>query len=796
MDREHQGLTSEEAAARLKEDGDNQLSSAQIRNWTVILLEVLHEPMFLLLLAASSLYFVMGDPKEGLLMVGFVLIIMGVTIVQERRTEKVLENLRQLASPRAVVVRNGVQQRIAGAEVVRDDLLVLSEGDRIPADALVVEAHELAVDESLLTGESGWVPKLESGVPIFAGTLVVRGQGLARVIATGAHTQFGEIGESLSEIRLEASPLRRQIETLTVQLAWVGAALSVVLLCVSVWRTDSWVAGGLTGITLAMAILPQEFPVIMIVFFALGARRLARSGMLTRRLNAIETLGKTTVLCVDKTGTLTENRMTLAALHANGKTQKIDALNGQSLDEHFHSLLEYAILSCEQDPQDPMELALHWFCAEHPEVTDHLHPAWALVREYELSPELMAMTHLWREPGAKQDVVAAKGAPEAIADLCHLQGSDMESLNAAADMLAQQGMRVLGVARARHPVWEPWPNLQHDFDYEFVGLVGLIDPVRLDVPQAIAECHQAGIRVVMVTGDHPVTAQAIAAQVGIAASDVYARVTPQQKLEIIESFKSSGDVVAMTGDGVNDAPALKAAHIGIAMGQRGTDVAREAAALVLMNDSFCTIVASVRSGRLITQNLQQALKYTLTIHMPVIVLSMLPVLLGLPLLLLPVHIAFLELVFNPTCSLVFEAEPASKDLMHRPPVPQDQALIAMSDVFRSLCLGFGLGGLLMILDVWLLAQGMSASDVRALIFTAMVSLNMGLVIHYRRARLMKGFSRISWWIFGLTLLSLGLVIFVPALATLFVFQAPPITTWVAMVFLCLLLFPVYRIIRR
>ena len=635
-DQKLQGLSSAAAVNQLALDGPNQIGASQTRSWLGILREVLREPMFLLLLAAGSLYFVMGDPHEGLMMMGFVIIIMGVTIIQERRTEKALETLRELASPRAVVIRDGVQKRIPGTDVVRGDLLVLSEGDRVAADAIVLQAHDLAIDESLLTGESGWVPKLETGLNVFAGTLVVRGQGLARVETTGVRTRFGQIGESLTEIGLEESPLRHQITKLTVRLAWISLALSVLLAMATVLRSGSWLNGALSGIALAMSLLPQELPVIMIVFFALGARRIAKHGMLTRRLNAIETLGKTTVLCVDKTGTLTENRMELAALHVDGQTQLLSQLNGQSLNEQFHALVEFAILSCEQEPHDPMEQALHSFAKTQPDIVSHLNPAWSLVREYELSPELMAMTHLWRDASGKHDVVAAKGAPEAIADLCHLEGAELENLNAAANQLAAHGMRVLAVARALHPVREPWPALQHDFDYEPVGLLGLVDPVRANVPQAIAECHQAGIRVVMITGDHSVTARAIAAEVGIDSANVYARVTPQQKLEIVEGFKSSGEVVAMTGDGVNDAPALKAAHIGIAMGERGTDVAREAASLVLMNDDFCTIVAAIRSGRLITQNLQQALRYTLAIHMPIIVLSMIPVLIGMPLLLLPV----------------------------------------------------------------------------------------------------------------------------------------------------------------
>lgn len=795
-DQKPQGLTTEAATLQLRIDGQNQLGASQTRTWLAILLDVLHEPMFLLLLAAGSLYFLVGESHEGLMMLGFVVIIMGVTIVQERRTEHVLETLRELASPRALVIRDGQQRRISGTEVVRGDLLLLSEGDRVPADALVLEAHELAVDESLLTGESGWVPKLKVGLSVYAGTLVVRGQGLARVEATGISTRFGQIGASLADIKLEASPLRRQIERLTFKLALIGMILSVLLATVYVWRTDSWLAGALSGITLAMALLPQEFPVIMIVFFALGARRIAQQGVLTRRLNAIETLGKTTILCVDKTGTLTENRMVLAALHVDGQTQLTSALDGQPLAPYFHALVEYAILSCEQDPHDPMEQAIQSFTVGRSEIAAHIHPNWALVREYELSPDLMAMTHLWREEAAGHDVVAAKGAPEAIAALCKLSATDLAALNTSANSLASQGMRVLAVAGARHPVGEAWPDIQHAFDYELVGLLGLVDPVRLSVPAVINECLRAGVRVVMITGDHPVTAQAIALQVGIAASDVYARVTPQQKLEIVEGFKATGEVVAMTGDGVNDAPALKAAHIGIAMGQRGTDVAREAASLVLMHDDFAAIVAAIRAGRLITQNLRQALRYTLTVHMPIIILSMIPVLFGLPLLLLPVHIAFMELVFNPTCSLVFEAEPATQDLMCHPPVPGSSDLMTLREVTHSLLIGTLVGTVLMLFDIWLLNQGQSMNQVRTAVFVALVGGTLGAVFLYRRAHLFKRFSAIGWSTLLLTLVSLGVVVYIPGIATLFAFESIPPLVWLASLLSAFLLVVAYRAIMR
>lgn len=795
MNDQYQGLTTEAAAKQLRIDGANRLSASQTRTWQGILFEVLREPMFILLLVAGGLYFVMGDAHEALILMGFVLVIMGVTIVQERRTERVLESLRELASPRALVVRDGREQRIPGADVVRGDLLILSEGDRVAADAVVIQAHELAVDESLLTGESGWVPKLEVGLPVYAGTLVVRGQGVVRVTTTGAKTRFGQIGESLSEIILEPSPLRRQIEQLTIRLAWIGAGLSVLLALAYGWRSGSWIDGVLSGITLAMALLPQEFPVILIIFFALGARRIAREGVLTRRLNALETLGKTTVLCVDKTGTLTENQMRLGALYAEGEVWQLDSPDQTEIPERFHSLIEFAVLSCEQAPHDPMELAILRIAGSDPQIAEHLHADWALAREYELSPDLMAMTHLWRRGDGEHDVVAAKGAPEAIAALCHLSSEALRALNTAAGQLAAQGMRVLGVARARHPVSQPWPEIQHEFDYEWVGLLGLIDPVRESVPAAIAECRRAGIRVVMITGDHPVTAQAIARLVGIAPNDVHARVTPQEKLAIVQQLKASGGVVAMTGDGVNDAPALKAAHIGIAMGQRGTDVAREAASLVLMQDDFLSIVAAIRSGRLIARNLQQALRYTLTVHVPIILLSLLPVLLGMPMLLLPVHIAFMELVFNPTCSLVFEAEPETSDLMCEPPVPISEALITVRGLLHALLIGGLIGTGLMLFNVWLMADGANIGQMRAAVFTAMVSANLGAIVLYRREPLLARFSVIGWWTLVLAFASLAVVVCVPSMATLFAFEALSPQHWAITVMGAFLLVAAYRIIR-
>ncbi len=799
------GLTQSAAAERLAAEGPNELDTDQRRTLLAIAGEVAREPMFLLLLGAGAIYLAMGDPHEALILLGFVVIIMAVTILQERRTENALEALRDLSSPRALVIRDGAATRIAGRDVVRGDILILTEGDRVPADGVVLEAHELAADESLLTGESEAVDKFPDHSQVFAGALVVRGQGVVRVTAIGSGTELGRIGKSLQGIAVEASPLREEIGRLTRRLAVIGVGLCLALAALYWALRGGWLDAMLAGITLAMGILPQEFPVIMIVFLALGARRIAAQRVLTRRLNAIETLGETTVLCVDKTGTLTENRMAVAALWVGDHLLETHRLAPGGLTEPFHELLEYAVLASEIDPHDPMEIAFHRFAGEYLADTEHLHPEWGLAKEYEISAGLLAMSHLWRNDCGKHDVVATKGAPEAIADLCPLSEDARGRVREQAAAMADQGLRVLGVAKAKHSVREQWPDNQHAFDFEFVGLVGLADPLRAEVPGAVTECRRAGIRVVMITGDHPRTALAIAASAGIdshhalTGSDlagmdartlaerirsvsVFARVAPEQKLAIVEALKANGEVVAMTGDGVNDAPALKSAHIGIAMGKRGTDVAREAASLVLLEDDFTAIVAAIRMGRRIFANLRQAMVYTLAVHVPLVGLSVLPLMFGLPLILAPIHIAFLELVIDPACSIAFEAEKGSSRLMEQPPRSPAEHLVAVPQLALSL-----IQGALVTLVVgayywWLSASGTLAEEARALAFVVLVTANAVLILPSRSPhpgwrKMFTGLSSVGVAVLGATLLGLTVVTTVPGIAAAFAFRSPPVQHW-------------------
>ena len=753
------GLGDQDARAQLQREGPNELPAQTKRNLWTIGFEVAREPMFLMLVAAGTLYLLMGEPADALMLLGFVFMVMAITIIQERRTERALDALRDLSSPRALVIRDGLHQRIAGRDVVRGDLVVLSEGDRVPADGLLRRGINLSTDESLLTGES--VPVRKSATnghlaldqpggddlsSVFSGTLVTAGQGIAEIVATGPRTELGKIGRALDQVESEATLLQKETRHLVRTFAIAGLiGCVVVVLAFAATRGGGaavWKQGLLAGIAMAMATLPEEFPVVLTVFLALGAWRISRRHVLTRRMPAVEMLGAATVLCVDKTGTLTQNQMTLRHLAAHGSDIDLTTLRDELPDE-MHNLLAIAILASSRDPFDPMERALHTAGDRWLRDTEQLHSGWSLEREYPLAPGLLAVSHAWSTESDAGIVVASKGAPEAIADLCHLRAEQAESLSRDVAALASQGLRVLGVARGVTPR-ESLPEEQHGLALEFLGLLGLEDPLRPTVPAAVAECAAAGVRVVMITGDYPATAQSIARQAGLAdcetvisgseldrmsdvelarripGTQIFARVVPEQKLRIVNALKANREVVAMTGDGVNDAPALKAAHIGIAMGNRGTDVARESASLVLLDDDFSSIVAAIGLGRRIFDNIKKAVAFILAVHVPIAGLSMVPVFFAdWPLLLLPVHIVFLELIIDPSCSLIFEAEEPEADVMKRPPRRPGERLFSMRTI--GMAVMQGLSALVVCLGVFLLARADHSEDAaRALTFATLV----------------------------------------------------------------------------
>ncbi len=806
------GLSEQEAAERLEREGRNELPSSRKRSIIAIAFDVAREPMFLLLAACGTIYLVLGDLREALMLLGFVLAVVGLTLYQERKTERALEALRDLSSPRALVIREGKQKRIPGRDVARGDIIVLSEGDRVPADSSVLTCINLSVDESLLTGESVSVRKTacadiknEMARPggedlpfIYSGTLVVKGQGIAVVLATGINTEMGRIGRALQSVELEGTPLQNETRKIVRKLAGIGFFLCALVVIVYGLTKADWLNGFLAGLTLAMALLPEEFPVVLTVFLALGAWRIAQKRVLTRRVPAVETLGSATVLCVDKTGTVTQNRMSVDTLCVRGEAYRVEYGRAPSIPEQFHEVVEFSILASQKDPFDPMEKAFKELGDHFLATTEHLHNDWTLVREYPLSNSLMALSHVWKSPQGGKYVIAAKGSPEAIAELCHFTETQRQGLLKAIEAMANDGLRVLGVARSNVRIAE-LPGEQHAFTFEFLGLVGLADPVRPGVADAVKECCSAGIRVVMITGDYPGTAASIGRQIGLDREgqsitgleldtmddaelrrriknvNIFARVVPEQKLRIVNALKADGEIVAMTGDGVNDAPALKAAHIGIAMGGRGTDVAREASALVLLDDDFASIVQAVRMGRRIFDNLKKAIAYIFAVHVPIAGMSLLPVLFGWPLVLLPIHIVFLELIIDPACSVVFEMEPEEKGIMNRPPRRRDAPLFNARTVGLSLLQGVSVLLILLAVFITTLLRGQGEEDARALTFTTLIIANLGLIFVNRswsRVVLdtLRSPNAALWWVTGGALLFLGLALYVPFLRGLFHFS--------------------------
>ncbi len=807
------GLSETEAGRRLKAEGFNELPRPDHRTVLGIVLEVLREPMLALLLGGGLIYLMLGDLQEALILLIFATMSVAITVIQETRTERVLEALRDLTSPRALVIRDGERKRIAGREVVRGDIIVLAEGDRVPADAVLVQAQDLQADESLLTGESVPVRKITAGnappaqarpggddLPyMYSGSLVIRGGGMAEVIATGPRSEIGKIGQSLHALEAEPPRLRAQISRLVKLAAIGGTIVSVAAVLLYGMLRGGWLDAVLAGITIGMSMLPEEFPVVLTVFMAMGAWRISRARVLTRRAAAIETLGSATVLCTDKTGTLTENRMSIAELHAsNDDIFRPRETSGPVTSTRVMELIRSGVLACAPDPYDPMEKAFHTFARERLSSPESPPGAgWRLVRTYGLHPDLLAMTQVWQPNVDKAEfVVAAKGAPEAIAGLCRLDAAETAAMKQVIDGMAAEGQRVLGVAQATH-AGDSLPDSQRDFRFEFLGLVGLADPLRASVPEAMRECRSAGIRVVMITGDYPATARAIARQAGLESAEVltgneieshddselrrrvqtttvFARIMPEQKLRIVQALKSEGEIVAMTGDGVNDAPSLKAAHIGVAMGGRGTDVAREASSIVLLDDDFGSIVTAIRLGRRIYDNLRKAMGFIFAVHVPIAGLALLPLLLGLPIIFSPIHIAFLEMVIDPVCSLVFEAETEEQDVMRRPPRPPAEPLFSWPLIGWSLLQGtlaFALVAAIFFTGLW---RGMPEDEVRALTFFSLIVAIVSLILLNRSfsSSLLTAFRRpnpMLAWILLTVVGILGLSLFWPFARNLFRF---------------------------
>ena len=819
------GLTAKEADERLVRDGYNELPAQKQRSVFFIITEVFKEPMLLLLVGAGVIYFLLGEKSDAIMLSMFTFFIIGITFYQERKTERALDALRGLSSPRALVMRDGVQRRVAGREVVKDDIMVLREGDRVAADAVILDSANLMVDESMLTGESLSVSKekwdgtadLSDQCPggdnspfAYSGTMIVRGHAVARVLAIGMETQMGKIGKSLQGIKESEPLLKKETAYLVKLFGLIGLGLCAIVVLFYGFFRSGWLEGFLYGLTISMSMLPEEFPVVLLIFLTLGAWRLSKRKVLTRNTAAIEMLGSASILCVDKTGTITLNQMKLDSISVEGELVEVSAYEDKkdALPENCHLLMEYALLASQKDPFDPIEKEIKRMGMFLLSATDHSHDSWSLVKEYPFSGNLLALSHVWGSQERDHYIAAAKGAPEAIADLCHFDEARKEKMVAEMKPLLNRGLRLIAVAAAEAGK-SALPEHQHDFDFKFMGLLGFADPIRPSVPQALKECYNAGIRVCMITGDYPGTAQFIAKKIGlknpenyltgndlknlsakdlkekIKNTNIFARVVPEQKTLIINALRNDGEVIAMTGDGVNDAPALKAANIGIAMGERGTDVARETADLVLLNDDFTSIVQGIRAGRGILDNLKKAIAYIFSVHIPIAGMSFLPVVLNMPIVFFPAHIAFLELIIDPSCSIVFESEKEEAGVMSRPPRDLKKKVFGKKSFFVSSAQGLVILAAVFAVFFLSLEWGRTAEEARTLTFAAIVFANLMLIVtnlswSMNIFQILKRGNRALKFVLSGALLFMAAVIFTPFLRGVFHLGAISFTDFLLM----------------
>lgn len=710
------GLSSAEAKELQNKYGKNELTPQKKESFIKKVFHIICEPMFLLLIIAAVIYFVLGEPRDGAIMLIFVVGIISIDVIQEWKTDKTLNALKDLSAPHITVIRDGNEQTIASADLVPGDLMLICEGIKIPADGVVLKCADLCVDESSLTGEAEGVWKVtsEKAEPTtdywrkdycYAGTLCTQGSATVLVDKIGTETEYGKIGAGVASAPEEDTPLQKQTGKL-VKTSAIIAGVLFVLVAIFTWfnladhdTVDRLIESVLSGVTLAMAMIPEEFPVILTVFLSMGAWRLAKKHSLVRKLPSVETLGAVSVLCVDKTGTITMNQMTVQKTWTVSGTEK--------------NLIETMGLGCETEAYDPMEKAMLAYCEQNGISAKDLFKN-EFVSEYAFTNELKMMGHIWRING--ELVIAAKGSPERILTICNLTDEQRKSAEEQINALSSEGLRVIAVASAKPESDDKIPASITDCRLELLGLIGLADPPRESVKDDIAVCNRAGIRVVMITGDNGTTASAIAKKIGFPCCDniitgdmlnsmnddelreavkkvsIFSRVVPEHKMRIVKAFKENGEIVAMTGDGVNDAPALKYADIGIAMGKRGSEVSREASDLILMDDNFTTIVETVRDGRRIYDNIRKAVGYVFTIHIPIAFASLLAPFLGIipsALLLLPLHVVLLEVLIDPTCSIVLERQPAENDIMDRKPRnPKEKLLtggLLAKAVIQGLC---------------------------------------------------------------------------------------------------------------
>ena len=788
------GLTDEEVIASRRQHGTNVQYQRVKHTWWKLILDILKDPMLIILLLIAILYFIVGQNGEGFFMIGAIAIVAGISFYQENRSRIALEALQSLNTPLSRVIRNGATSPIITSELVPGDLVIAEEGGLINADGLIVYSHDFSVDESSLTGESVPVYKSESinDQQVFSGTMVSSGMAVYEVNQTGSKTRLGQLGKSLSIVTQETSPLQLQIESFVRKMLVVGILVFIIVCVVRFLKTNEILDSLLVGLTMAMSILPEEIPVAFTVFMALGSRRLINDGILVRKIKVVETLGSATVICSDKTGTITENSMKLTCIYAYDQHQIFEDLN--VLNPDAIPVLEAAMWASEPHPFDPMEKALHDAYAQVAQ--DDARQEYAMIHEYPLGGIPAMMTHVF-ENERKSQIIATKGAPEAILDVSHLSQPEIEKVNQVIQRLASQGLRVLGVAIAPDKL-EIFPVRQQDISFRFLGLVAFQDPPKENIRDVFTKFYDAGLEVKIITGDNATTTMAIARQAGLKdlstfidgkelvqmtipeldetmkRTHVFTRMFPDAKLAAINSLKRSHHIVAMVGDGVNDGPALKAADIGIAMGKKGTEIAKSAADLILVDDDLGKLVVGIESGRRIYTNLKKAIQYIISIHIPIIATVTLPVLLGwiYPEIFTAVHVIFLELIMGPTCSIVYENEPAERNAMLQPPRPAQYSFLN----WRELSLSF-LQGIMISLGIFFIyhysvKSGYDESLTRSMVFITLITANIFLTLvnrsfYYSVWETLKQKNKLVWLIITMTFTMMIAILVIPFIRSFF-----------------------------
>jgi len=791
------GLSNLEVLESAKRNGTNSVEHAKKNHLLTSLLDIIKEPMFLLLFTATSIYFITGDYADGIFMAFAIVFVIAISVFQESRSRNAIEALKKLSQPKCKAIRESIIIEISSEEIVIGDCVQLEEGAFIPADGRILSSNDFSVNESILTGESLAVFKSNQSEnnQVFQGTIVASGLAICKITDIGKNTQLGKIGSSLNAIEDEKTPLQIQINNFVTKMSIIGLVIFAIVWGINYYNSRIVLDSLLQALTLAMSVIPEEIPVAFTTFMALGAWRLLKMGIITKQTKTVETLGSATVICTDKTGTITENRMSLAELYLFKSDSILESL--QKLNPEAEEVLNYAMWASEPIPFDAMEIAIHEAYSKFESEDER--PLFKLVHEYPLKGKPPMMTHVFENKLGKK-IIAAKGAPEAMVEVSNLNEAEKNQVLTAMKSMTQKGFRVLGVGISDFSGTD-YPATQQELKFNFIGLMAFYDPPKHNIQKVFETFYKAGIQVKIVTGDSAETTSTIAKQIGFKNTDkvlngdelmamdvatlkekvmettIFTRMFPEAKLKIIQALKANNQIVAMTGDGVNDGPALKSAHIGIAMGKKGTEIAKQAANLILVDDNFERMTDAIAMGRKIYINLKKAIQYIISIHIPIILIVFIPLALGwiYPNIFTPVHIIFLEIIMGPTCSIIYENEPMEDNFMLQKPRPLTTTFFNFKEVLISIIQGLIITMGLIFIYQYAIGEHMSEKGTRTLIFLTLITSNIVLTLanrsfYYSIFKTIQYKNNLVVLIIGITIILTGLLLFIPAFSNFFLFE--------------------------